>query len=86
MFDIIIIVLLSSYFAYKLACFFYLEFLLNKIYKIQGYEVRQVLESMLENRLECEYTHTYSIRHNKNNIKIVKKYLKTLESKESEKL
>ena len=78
MFDIIIIVLLSSYFAYKLACFFYLEFLLNKIYKIQGYEVRQVLESMLENRLECEYTHTYSIKHNKNNIKIVKKYLKAL--------
>ena len=78
MFDIIIIVLLSSYFAYKLACFFYLEILLNKIYKIQGYEVRQVLESMLENRLECEYTHTYSIKHNKNNIKIVKKYLKAL--------
>ena len=78
MFDIIIIVLLSSYFAYKLACFFYLEFLLNKIYKIQGYEVRQVLESMLENRLECEYTYTYSIKHNKNNIKIVKKYLKAL--------
>ena len=80
MFDIIIIVLLSSYFAYKLACFFYLEFLLNKIYKIQGYEVRQVLESMLENRLECEYTYTYSIKHNKNNIKIAKQYLKTLES------
>ena len=78
MFDIIIIVLLSSYFAYKLACFFYLEFLLNKIYKIQGYEVREVLESMLETRLECEYTYTYSIKHNKNNIKIVKKYLKTL--------
>ena len=33
---------------------------------------------MLENRLECEYTHTYSIKHNKNNIKIVKKYLKAL--------
>lgn len=80
MFDIIIIVLLSSYFAYKLACFFYLEFLLNKVYKIQGYEVREVLESMLENRLECEYTHTYSIKHNKNNIKIAKQYLKTLES------
>ena len=78
MFDIIIIVLLSSYFAYKLACFFYLELLLNKIYKIQGYEVREVLESMLENRLECEYTHNYSIKHNKNNIKIVKKYLKAL--------
>ena len=77
MFDTIIIVLLSSYFAYKLACFFYLEFLLNKIYKIQGYEVRQVLESMLENRLECEYNHTYSIKHNKNNIKIAKQYLKT---------
>ena len=78
MFDIIIIVLLSSYFAYKLACFFYLELLLNKIYKIQGYEVREVLESMLENRLECEYTYTYFIKHNKNNIKIVKKYLKAL--------
>ena len=78
MFDIIIIVLLSSYFAYKLACFFYLEFLLNKIYKIQGYEVREVLESMLENRLECEYTYTYSIKHNKNNIKIVQQYLKTV--------
>ena len=78
MFDTIIIVSLLSYFAYKLACFFYLEFLLNKIYKIQGYEVRQVLESMLETRLECEYTYTYSIKHNKNNIKIVKKYLKAL--------
>lgn len=78
MFDTIIIVLLSSYFAYKLACFFYLELLLNKIYKIQGYEVREVLESMLEYHLECEYTCTYRIKHNKNNIKIVKKYLKTL--------
>ena len=78
MFDTIIIVLLLSYFVYKLTCFFYLELLLNKIYKIQGYEVKEVLESMLEYHLECEYTCTYRIKHNKNNIKIAKQYLKTL--------
>ena len=54
MFDTIIIVLVLSDFVYRLTCFFYLELLLNKIYKIQGHEVREVLESMLENRLECE--------------------------------
>ena len=81
MFNTIIIVLLLFYliyFGYKVVCFFYLELLLNKIYKIQGYEVKEVLESMLEYHLECEYTCTYRIKHNKNNIKIAKQYLKTL--------
>ena len=80
MFNTIIIVLLLAYLiylGYKVVCFFYLELLLNKIYKIQGCEVKEVLESILEYRLECGYT---CIKHNKNNIKIVEQYLKTLES------
>ena len=78
MFDIIVFVLFAVYLfyvVYKVSCFFYLQHLLNKVYKIQGYEVKETLKLMLENTLECSYTNTYSVKYNKNNIKTVKQYL-----------